>query len=260
MTIGTPQTFEPDGRAISFVEEGEGPLVVLLPARGLTIASLGTLAHVLAEEGFRTLRVGSRQPSADDLTTLTMHDLAQDVVDVLDHLAIDTAWIGGHAFGGAVARTVALDHPGRAEGLLLLGVEGTEPPTGDAAQALRTAFSDAGEPEMLDAMRVLGGASVDPAFAWSVYSRARDVAVEPLQSAALAATPAEEWSPLAPRIPVLIIQGAEDRVAPPEHGEQLRMTAPERASIARIEGGGSLFVLTHPGEIGAEIEDYLGWD
>jgi pimeloyl-ACP methyl ester carboxylesterase len=189
-----------------------------------------------------------------------MHDLAQDAVDVLDHLELTDTWIGGHAFGGAVARTVALDHPGRIDGVLLLGVEGAEPVSNEAAHALEAAFTATSEAEGLDAIRLLAGDSVDPTFAWNVFSRARDTSVEEMQRSALAATSTQEWAPLAPRIPVLIMQGSDDRVAVPANGEKLQASAPERASIARVEGGGHLFVLTHPGEIGAEIEDYLGWD
>ncbi|MFG6401870.1 alpha/beta fold hydrolase [Microbacterium sp. P04] len=258
MTTSTSQTFEPDGRAIPFSEEGEGPLVVLLPARGLSIASLGTLSHVLEEEGFRILRVGYRRPVAD--AALTMHDLAQDVVDLLTELNVSTTWVGGHAFGGAVARTVALDHPDRVEGLVLLGVEGAEPVDETAARALQSALSDVDETASDEVIRLVAGPSVDPGFARRALSRNRDLAVEPMLSAALAATPVAEWSPLAPRIPVAIIQGSDDAIAVPANGERLRASAPERASLATIAGGGYLFVLTHPGEIGAEIEDYLGWD
>jgi pimeloyl-ACP methyl ester carboxylesterase len=53
-----------------------------------------------------------------------MHDLAQDVVDVMDHIGLGHAWVGGHAFGGSVARAVSLDHIDRVGGVLLLGVEG----------------------------------------------------------------------------------------------------------------------------------------
>lgn len=66
--------------------------------------------------------------------------------------------------------------------------------------------------------------------------------------------------PLAPMIPVLIVQGTEDDVTPFENGEQLQATAPERASIKTISGGGHLFPLTHPIATAVIIEEYLDWD
>lgn len=228
MSITERQIFEPDGRAIPYVDEGTGPALLLLPARGLDITYLGTLASVLVEEDFRVVQVGARRPGAD---ALTMHDLAQDVVDVMDHLGVEHAWIGGHAFGGAVARTVALDHHDRANGVLLLGV-------------------DAGETESPS------GSAPDHEF----LARARDTATDAVQAAALAATPEPEWAAIAPGLPALIIQGTDDRITPTAGGQRLQVSAADRATLVDIDGGGHLFVSTHAGHTAAVIEDYLDWD
>ncbi len=126
MTDTQPQIFEPEGRAIPYVEDaGSEPVLVLIPGYS-NVAALGTLAHVLAEEDFRILRVGYRTAQTEGVT---LHDLAQDVVDVMDHVGLGDAWIGGHAFGGVVARTISTLHTDRVDGVLLLGAEGPEPRT-----------------------------------------------------------------------------------------------------------------------------------
>lgn len=66
--------------------------------------------------------------------------------------------------------------------------------------------------------------------------------------------------PLAPVIPVLIIQGSDDDTTPPAHGVRLQATAPERASVKSIDGGGHLFPMTHPVETAVIVEEYLDWD
>jgi pimeloyl-ACP methyl ester carboxylesterase len=218
--------FEPDGRAIPYVDEGQGPGLVLIPGRGLKVGYLGTLAGALIEEDFRVVRIGSRRPAPD--AAVTMHDLAQDVVDVMDHIGLASAWVGGHSFGGSVARTVSLDHPERVDGVLLLGVEGPS----DAADA------DSSE----------------------ISPNARDAVVESMQRAAEAATPDVAWLTLAPTFPVLVVQGTEDKVTPPANGEQLQASAPNLVSVVRVEGGGHLFPLTHVGATAWAIEDYLDWD
>lgn len=109
------QIFEPDARAISYAVEGNGPTVVLVAEKGLPIDYLGTLAHILVEEDFRVLRVAADHTAA--------HDLARGVVDIMDAVGIEDAWLGGHGFGGSVARAVALDFHDRVNGVLLLGVE-----------------------------------------------------------------------------------------------------------------------------------------
>ncbi len=66
--------------------------------------------------------------------------------------------------------------------------------------------------------------------------------------------------PLAPVIPVLIVQGTDDELTPPENGERLQATAPERASIKTVSGGGHHFPMTHPIATAVIIEEYLDWD
>lgn len=117
-------TFEPDGRAIPFASEGEGPVTLtLITNRDLQADGLGVVSHYLAEEaGFRVVRIGARAQS-DGVSESVR---AADAVAVLDHLDIADTWIGGHGFGGTIARVFASEHHERVNGLLLLGVEDAE--------------------------------------------------------------------------------------------------------------------------------------
>src|SRR6478609_9023101 len=66
------QTFEPEGRAIPFVDEGDGPVkLVLIQERDVAADVLGVVAHYLAEEaGFHVLRIGHRAEGKHDEATL----------------------------------------------------------------------------------------------------------------------------------------------------------------------------------------------
>lgn len=219
------QIFEPGGRAIPFATEGKGPAVVLIAGQGLDVGYLGALAHSVASEDFEVVRIGSRRPASGAAAAApSMHDLARDVVDVMDHLGIDHAWVGGHGFGGSIAREVSHDHHDRVNGVLLLGVE--------------------------------GAAAAEPT---DVPDGIRDTEVVGLQRAAREAA-SGEWTALVPGIPVLVIQGTDDDVTPPSNGEQLRASAPDRVSVVGIEGAGHLFPATHVGATSWAIEDYLDWD
>lgn len=70
----------------------------------------------------------------------------------------------------------------------------------------------------------------------------------------------DDDAPLAPAIPVLIVQGAQDVVTPPSNGERLQATAPERASVKNLEGADHFFPVTHPIDTAVIIEEYLDWD
>ncbi len=182
------QTLDPEGRAIPYADEGEGPVsLVLIAAGDLDADGTGVISHYLAEEaGFRVIRIGS---GADDAATLA--ERAAGAAAVIEHLGLGATWVGGHGYGGTVARALAAGHA--VSGLLLLGVE-------------------------------------------------------------------DEQIPLAPHIPVLIVQGTDDEVTPPANGERLHATAPERSSVKMIGGAGHDFALTHPIETAVVIEEYLDWD
>jgi pimeloyl-ACP methyl ester carboxylesterase len=192
MTGSTPLEqgiFEPEGRAVPYIVEGEGPVsLVLLPSPELGRDALGVISHYLVEEaGFHVVRIATRTDAE------SIEERVRDAIAVIDHLGLKHAWIGGHGSGGTVARALATAHHERVNGLLLLGVE-------------------------------------------------------------------EQDIPLAPVIPVLIIQGADDEVTPPAQGERLQATAPERASVKSIAGAGHLFPLTNPIDTAFIIEEYLDWD
>lgn len=216
------QIFEPDGRAIPYAAEGQGPALVLIAGKGLNIDYLGLLSHSVSEEDFRVVRVGSRRPVSDATGSVSMKDVAQDVIDVMDHLGVRDAWVGGHAFGGSIARVVALDHHDRVNGVLLLGVEGAEP---------------------------------SPDASVEVPAHARDAEVEELQTAAW-----EAPAPLAEGLPVLVVQGTDDHITPAANGTALQAAAPDRVSVVPVDGGGYLFPFTHMGATSWAIEDYLDWD
>ena len=114
--------FDPNGRAVPYADEGEGPVaLVLIPEADTDSEVLGIVAHYLAEEaGFRVLRIGHR-PDA-----VSLADRSDDIIAVMDHVGLADAWIGGHGFGGSVAATVVAAHPDRSNGLLLLGVADAE--------------------------------------------------------------------------------------------------------------------------------------
>ncbi|MFP7761010.1 alpha/beta fold hydrolase [Marisediminicola sp. LYQ134] len=116
------QIFEPDGRAVPFIEEGDGPIaLVLVSSLPLSSDGLGAVTHYLeAEAGFRVVRIGPRDGASSDVT---LDERAHDALAVIDHLGLDHTWVGGYGSGGTVARIVAAQHADRVNGLVLLRVE-----------------------------------------------------------------------------------------------------------------------------------------
>ena len=70
----------------------------------------------------------------------TLSDLAQDAVELLNHLGLESAHILGASMGGMIAQTLVIEHPERARSLIsLYSVTGEfeiGAPTAEAAEAL----------------------------------------------------------------------------------------------------------------------------
>ena len=84
----------------------------------------------------------------------TLSDMAQDAIELLNHLSIESAHILGASMGGMIAQTLVIEHPERARSLIsLFSVTGEieyGAPTAEAAEVLlgppptdRQAFIDA---------------------------------------------------------------------------------------------------------------------
>ncbi|MET3768903.1 pimeloyl-ACP methyl ester carboxylesterase [Marisediminicola sp. UYEF4] len=115
--------FEPDGRAVPYVEEGSGPVALVLIS-GLLLDSdgLGAVSHYLANEaGFHVVRIGPRDGS--NTAEAPLDERAEEALAVIDHLGLPHTWIGGYGFGGTVARVFAAQYSERVNGLVLLRVE-----------------------------------------------------------------------------------------------------------------------------------------
>lgn len=102
--------------------EGSGPTVVMLPSSGRDGAEdFDAVAARIAAAGFTVLRpqprgvLGSKGP----MEGISLHQLAGDVVMVIDRLGGGRAVILGHAFGHFVARMAAVDHPAAVRGVVL---------------------------------------------------------------------------------------------------------------------------------------------
>jgi pimeloyl-ACP methyl ester carboxylesterase len=107
---------------IETLVEGAGPAVVMLPSSGRDGAEdFDVVAARIAAAGFKVLRPQPRgiMGSQGPMTSVSLHELAGDVVMVIDRLGDGRAVIVGHAFGHFVARMAAVDHPAAVRGVVL---------------------------------------------------------------------------------------------------------------------------------------------
>jgi 2-hydroxymuconate-semialdehyde hydrolase len=222
------------GIATNVHVDGDGPPVLLLHGSGpgvtawanwrLTLPVLDRHFRVVAPDivGF-----GFTERPADvtyDLATWTAH-----AVGVLDALGIERAHVVGNSFGGALALSLAIRHPGRVDRLVLMGSVGVPfaitpgldavwgyEPSIEAMEGLLHLFAH--DPALIgpDLARLRYEASVRP----GVQEAYRAMFPAPRQRALDAMThPVEDIAAIT--APTLIVHGREDQVIPVQNALDL---------------------------------------
>ena len=235
---------------------GDGPVLCLLPGLGRPSEDLDPLAARLVAAGFRVAQPDPRGSgeSRGEMKGLTLHDLAADVVAVIETLDVGAVTIIGHAFGNRIARTVAADRPDLVNKVILMGCSGKVQPTPAIAEAIRLA-QDVNTPPDVRAKAVRA--------AW--YGPGRDISVwmenwsQPVMKSyldAAAATDIADWW-TAGNADVLIIQGLADVSAPPENGRLLKAEIGDRATLIELEGIGHAIPVEDPDSVADVLVRYL---
>lgn len=125
---------EVDGLRVHYQEAGrtDAPVVILIHGFASSNLVWSKVLLELAEAGFRVIAPDllgygySGKPKELDYTIARQ---SQMVVNLMRELEIDSAVLMGSSYGGAVAATVALDHPELVKKLVLVGAVTNNRPT-----------------------------------------------------------------------------------------------------------------------------------
>lgn len=157
-------------------------------------------------------------------------DLAEDAVDLLDHLGQAAAHVVGYSMGGMVAQHVAAQHPERVLSLTCVGTSAGAPehwqPYVDAVVA--AAAGNGTVAKLVDVLRNLGGSHFDSAelgqarFADQAFARANrpDGLIRHLSAMVVDGDRRALLETV--RTPALVIHGAEDTLFTPQAASTLR--------------------------------------
>jgi pyruvate dehydrogenase E2 component (dihydrolipoamide acetyltransferase) len=260
---GGYDTVEVDGIRIRYSRQGTGePAIALIHGFGgdldnwlFNVGPLAARAEVVA------LDLPGHGQSAIAVPGTSVEALARFVVSFLDQLGIGRCHLAGHSLGAAVAAQLALDHPDRVAGLVLIAPAGLGP---DINMEYIDGFVQAAGKK--DLKPVLAQLFADESLVTRTlvdgvlrYKRL-DGVTDLLDSLAAglfpdgrqAADPARRLD--ARSMPVTVVWGADDRVIPAAHAG----SAPEGATVVVLEKAGHMVQMERAREVNELLLAQLG--
>jgi pimeloyl-ACP methyl ester carboxylesterase len=246
---------------IEAIIEGSGDYIVLLPGLGSDASTYEQFTPMFNDAGYQTVAINLRgiSKSSGPLKGLTLHDLANDVAAVVELLEAAPVHIVGWAFGNRVARCLAVDRPGLVKTLILLAAGGKTKPDSEAMkQLLRLYQPNLTRDEKIKAAQIsLFSPATNPDKILDTFENRKGWRKATIaHSKANQSTPVEDWWS-GGDVPMLVIQGLDDRIAPPGNGRSLRDEFSERVKLIELENTGHALVYEQPELIAKEIISYL---
>jgi 4,5:9,10-diseco-3-hydroxy-5,9,17-trioxoandrosta-1(10),2-diene-4-oate hydrolase len=240
-----------DGLRLRYIEEGEGPAVLLLHG-----ASLGSSADVfirnlmpLASAGFRAIAFDQPGFGLSDVPSDHSPAFRRDsIAKFMDALGLKQAALVGHSQAGNPAVQLALKEPGRYSHIIVLGTGSLLPPLGEdeergaAVQQRLERRMAAAEPTVEDTRKLLEAnlfhhdlITPDELALRHARSIGQNFAAFVARSEAAETAPAKEpktplWQRLTElQMPLLLIFGRNDRANAAKRAALLKEKYPELA-------------------------------
>ncbi|QOR68325.1 alpha/beta hydrolase [Cytobacillus suaedae] len=106
---------------IYYESAGSGIPIVFIHPPGMGLVTFRKQLPLSKDYNTICIDLRGNGKSGYDDEKITLPLLAQDICEVLDHLNIEKAVICGYSNGGSIALELALSHPKRVSGLILIG-------------------------------------------------------------------------------------------------------------------------------------------
>src|SRR5258705_4463519 len=247
-------TFAQNGDAkLRVFVEGSGPTIVLLSGQGRGPRDLDGVAQRLVSAGHRVIRMDPRGfgESVGPVEGLTLRDNAADVRAVIEKFDAAPAIVAGWAYGNRVARFLARERPELIRGVVLMAAGGKIPPKPDVAAGVRVTQDKSVPPERrAEAARaVFYGPNANISASEMLLDHSSDASIKAQSTPSV---PLEAWWD-GGMAPMLVLQGLNDVVAPPENGRSLQRDYPDRVTLVEFAGVGHRMVHERPDLVAGAI-------
>ena len=245
------------------LEQGAGPVIVILPSLGRGAEDYDVVAAMLSVQGFRVLRPQPRGvgASAGPMTDLTLHEYAGDVAAVIDHEAKSPVVVVGHAFGNFVARMLATDRPDLVRGVVLAAASAGKVPAGVHELPIPPEVTDAinksADTSLPDAdrLRYMKLAFFAPGNDPSVWLSGWHPKALKAERVAERTPPVDVWFACG-TAPILDLQAEHDAVSPRKFAGVLKSELGDRVTVVVIPNAGHALAPEQPRAMSDEIAKF----
>ena len=242
---------------IDYERSGSGPPLLLIMGMSGTALNWGEPFLEALRRDFEVIVYDHHGVGASSRLEgpITIVEMAEDTVGLLDALEIDSAHIVGISMGGMIAQELALAHPARVRTLMLgctyCGGEGSSfmspelsarlaeaRRSGDRERALRTAWEANVSAAMVDNQDAFGD--------YLAVSHRRSVALSVIEAQTQAIRAHDTSARLSGlTMPTLVIHGTADQILPVQNGRLVASHIPG-SRLEIFEDVGHLFFWERP--------------
>jgi pimeloyl-ACP methyl ester carboxylesterase len=276
-SFSTAQTVSVHGREVSYLEAGDGPLLLLVHGMAGTARNWESVIEPLA---LHNLVVAPDFPGHGDSAPgggdYSLGSLASGLRDLMIALGRDRATLVGHSLGGGVALQFAYQFPEMVERLVLVSSGGLGPEVGAILRAAALPGADlfirsTAAPGSIAGSWLTGAlgklglrpnadlAEVGRAYASLADADRRKAFLSTLH--AVVDTDGQRVAALdrlylAENLPVLIVWGERDPIIPVEHGRAAHAQLPG-SHLEVFPDAGHVPMLESPGRFAAVLQRFL---
>ena len=239
---------------------GSGVPLLLVHAWGETHRSFDRLVPLLAAQ-LRLVVPDQRGVGGSDKPAVgySLGQAALDLVELLDVLNLPSVFVVGTSSGGYVAQQIAVAHPSRVHGLVLVGSPRSLAGVGNPFGALLVGLRD---PVTADDVRSINGAiSLHRPVPLDFLNNQNQLALTiPAQvwreayAGLLAATPPLDTGDIA--VPTLLLWGANDRVLPRSQADALAAEI-SAARLVVYDDTGHMVLWERPDRVAADVLSFV---
>ncbi len=255
-----------DGAELYYEVHGNGPPLLFVSGLGGTAAFWTPHIEFFAKDHTVILHdhrgTGTSTPSEIDYS---VEQMADDVIQLMDALDVESADFVGHSTGGAIGQVIALDHPARLERLVLSATwAGYDPYFDILFKSRRQILLELGAVEY---MRSLLMVAFPPDWIRDNYQAVENI--RPEDAAARVPTThcgvsridailTFDRRPEVTRIaaPTLVMCTRDDMVTPAYLSEELAAAIPG-AELEMLDRGGHFYTTSRPQAFQAKTADFL---